>query len=112
MGYLGVDTSLSGRRWIGPDAAVERHAAALAQTTQHPPALCNVLARLGVQDKDVDSYLSPQLRDLLPDPRSLKDMETAAARVVAAALGKQRVAVFADYDVDGCLLYTSDAADE
>ena len=28
-------------------------------------------------------------------------METAAARIVAAALGKQRVAVFADYDVDG-----------
>ena len=104
MGYLGVDTSLSGRRWIGPDAAVERHAAALAQTTQHPPALCNVLARLGVLGIEVDKYLSPQLRDLLPDPRSLKDMETAAARIVAAALGKQRVAVFADYDVDGLSL--------
>jgi single-stranded-DNA-specific exonuclease len=129
LGYLGVDTSLSGRRWIGPDAAVERHAAALAQTKQHPPALCHVLARLGVQDVDVDGYLSPQLRDLLPDPRSLKDMATAAKRIVAAALGKQRVAVFADYDVDGgtsaaqlinwhryfgvdCTLYVPDRIDE
>jgi single-stranded-DNA-specific exonuclease len=129
LGYLGVDTSLSGRRWVGPDPAVERHAAALAQTTQHPPALCNVLAHLGVQDVDVDGYLSPQLRDLLPDPRSLKDTETAAARIVAAALGKQRVAVFADYDVDGgtsaaqlinwyrhfgvqCTLYVPDRIDE
>ena len=56
-------------------------------------------------------------------------METAAARIVAAALGKQRVAVFADYDVDGgtsaaqlinwyrhfgvqCTLYVPDRIDE
>lgn len=107
----------------------ERHSAALAQTTEYPHALCNVLARLGVLPEDVDSYLAPQLRDLLPDPRSLKDMETAAARIVHAALRKQRVAVFADYDVDGgtsaaqlihwyrhfgvtCTLYVPDRIDE
>ena len=129
MGYLGVDTSLTGRRWVGPDEMTERHSAALAQTTEYPHALCNVLARLGVLPKDVDSYLAPQLRDLLPDPRSLKDMETAAARIVHAALRKQRVAVFADYDVDGgtsaaqlihwyrhfgvtCTLYVPDRIDE
>ena len=120
---------MTGRRWVGPDEMTERHSAALAQTTEYPHALCNVLARLGVLPKDVDSYLAPQLRDLLPDPRSLKDMETAAARIVHAALRKQRVAVFADYDVDGgtsaaqlihwyrhfgvtCTLYVPDRIDE
>jgi single-stranded-DNA-specific exonuclease len=41
------------------------------------------------------------LRDLLPDPRSLKDMEKAAARFLTAVEQRQRIAVFADYDVDG-----------
>ena len=37
-------------------------------------------------------FLDPQLRDLLPDPRSLKDMERAAARFLAAVATGQRIA--------------------
>lgn len=99
--FLGVEESLTGRRWIGPTADMERRAEAIAQTSGLPRALCLVLARLGVPQDDVDAYLSPRLRDLLPDPRSLKDMEIAAARFVAAVRRKDRIAVFADYDVDG-----------
>ncbi|MCB1356607.1 MAG: single-stranded-DNA-specific exonuclease RecJ, partial [Maritimibacter sp.] len=47
------------------------------------------------------AFLAPTLRDTLPDPRRLKDMETAAARVLAAVDAREKVAVFADYDVDG-----------
>lgn len=100
-GYLGVDASLTGRRWIGPTAEVERLSEALSQRTDLPPALCQTLARLGVTHDEVDTYLAPTLRDLLPDPRSLRDMEIAAKRLLAAVDGKERIAVFADYDVDG-----------
>ena len=99
--YLGVETSLGGRRWIGPGAEVERHAAAMAQETGLPPALCLVLARLGVAASEAEGYLAPTLRDLMPDPRSLRDMETAAARLLTAVRGAERIAVFGDYDVDG-----------
>ncbi len=57
--------------------------------------------RLGVSADEAESYLTPQLRDLLPDPRSLKDMEPAAARFLQAVEARQKIAVFADYDVDG-----------
>ncbi|APZ51198.1 single-stranded-DNA-specific exonuclease RecJ [Salipiger abyssi] len=101
MSYLGVEASLTGRRWVGPGVEQERQAEALAQQTALPRGLCQVLARLGVDVAEVPGYLEPKLRDLLPDPRSLRDMEVAAARLLAAVSRRERVAVFADYDVDG-----------
>jgi len=99
--YLGIETSLSGRRWIGPGAEIDRLAEAMAQSTALPRPLCQTLARLGVAEVEAEAYLAPQLRDLLPDPRSLKDMEPAASRFLRAVADKQRIAIFADYDVDG-----------
>ena len=101
MSFLGVDTSLSGRRWVGPGGDVDRAAEVLAQRTSLPMAVCQVLARRGVNAEDADAFLAPSLRDLLPDPRSLKDMEKAAARFLLAVDRRQKIAVFADYDVDG-----------
>lgn len=101
MGFLGVEHSLSGRRWIGPSIETDRAAEAMAQDTGLPRALCNVLARMGVEAPDAPKFLEPQLRDLLPDPRSLRDMEKAARRFVAAVDRRDRIAIFADYDVDG-----------
>ncbi|QYX58140.1 single-stranded-DNA-specific exonuclease RecJ [Roseovarius sp. SCSIO 43702] len=101
MSFLDVSASLSGRRWIGPDTETDRLAEALVQDTGHPRALCQVLARFGVTAQDAGGFLAPRLRDLLPDPRSLRDMETAAARILGAARHRERIAIFADYDVDG-----------
>ncbi|MEM0947341.1 MAG: single-stranded-DNA-specific exonuclease RecJ [Pseudomonadota bacterium] len=86
---------------MGPDEQTERHATRLAQDTGLPGAVCHVLARRGIDSADAAGFLTPTLRDLLPDPRSVKDMETAAARLARAVAGGQRIAIFADYDVDG-----------
>lgn len=99
--FLGVEASLTGRRWVGPSAEAERLAEAMAQSGDLPRELCAVLTRLGVAPEDAAAFLAPALRDLLPDPRRLRDMETAAARLNAAVRGRHRVAIFADYDVDG-----------
>ncbi len=99
--FLDVETSLTGRRWIGPGLEAERLAEAMAQVTRLPMALCQTLVARGVIPSDAAAFLAPVLRDLLPDPRSLKDMEPAAARFLRAVNDNQRIAVFADYDVDG-----------
>ncbi|WP_289079913.1 single-stranded-DNA-specific exonuclease RecJ [uncultured Sulfitobacter sp.] len=101
MSFLGVDASLTGRRWVGPGVEVERATEVLVQQTSLPLALCQVLARRGVAAEEAEAFLAPSLRDLLPDPRSLRDMEKAATRFLAAVKARQRIAVFADYDVDG-----------
>jgi single-stranded-DNA-specific exonuclease len=99
--FLGVEASLTGRRWIGPSVEHERLAEAMAQSSGLPLPLCQTLAKRGIAPADVAGFLAPSLRDLLPDPLSLKDMGTAASRFLQAVAAGQRIAIFADYDVDG-----------
>ncbi|MCV6591738.1 MAG: single-stranded-DNA-specific exonuclease RecJ [Silicimonas sp.] len=99
--FLGVDTSLQGRVWTGPSEARLRQSQALEQETGLPEAVCRILAARDVSAAEADAFLDPKLRDLLPDPRQLRDMEKAAARLVAAVSARETIAIFADYDVDG-----------
>ena len=99
--FLNVENSLTGRAWAGPDPALDRLGEALARDAALPLPVARVLAARGVSASDAAAHLDPKLRDLLPDPLALRDMEAAADRLVAAAVGGQRIAVFADYDVDG-----------
>ena len=48
LSFLGVETSLTGRSWIGPGVEQARAGEHLAQETGLPPAVCQVLARRGV----------------------------------------------------------------
>ena len=99
--FLSVESSLTGRRWVGPDPAQDRLAEAMAQETRLPLPLCRILAPRGIAPAGAAAFLAPTLKDLLPDPRSLRDMERAATRFLAAVEARERIAVFADYDVDG-----------
>ena len=98
---MNVDLSLTGRRWSGPAPQAARLAEAMGQITRLPAALCQTLVLRGVSPEGAGAYLSPALRDLLPDPLSLRDMERAAVRLLQAVTLRQRIAIFADYDVDG-----------
>lgn len=99
--FLNVDLSLTGRRWIGPSPELARLATGMAQQTQLPLPLCQILVARQVTPETAAAFLAPQLRDLLPDPLALKDMGKAATRFLAALAARQRIAIFADYDVDG-----------
>ncbi|WP_439140813.1 single-stranded-DNA-specific exonuclease RecJ [Planktotalea sp.] len=99
--FLTVERSLTGRRWVGPDPEVARQAEAMAQSTGFPASICSVLARRAVSPEEAADFLAPTLKNLLPDPRSLRDMEKATKRILAAVKARQKIAVFADYDVDG-----------
>lgn len=99
--FLNVETSLTGRRWIGPAAETDRLAEAMARDTRLPLPLARVLVARGVTSEEAEGFLEPTLRAMLPDPRALKDMERAAARFLAAVKRREKIAVFADYDVDG-----------
>ena len=86
---------------MGALPETDRMAEAIAQATALSRPICQTLARLGVTPETAEIYLSPKLRDLLPDPRGLLDMERAAERFLSAVARGERIAVFADYDVDG-----------
>ncbi len=99
--FLKVEESALGRRWVGPAAEIERAGLAIAQATGAPEVVARVLAARGVLPEAAASYLAPTLRELMPDPSVLKDMDAAAARLVTAVERGEKVALFGDYDVDG-----------
>ncbi|MCY3877974.1 MAG: single-stranded-DNA-specific exonuclease RecJ [Rhodobacteraceae bacterium] len=99
--FLGIEKSVRGHRWVGADAAQDRLALAMAQRTDLPDALCRILVRQGVAPERVSDFLEPTMKNLMPDPSAVLDMDRAVARFIQALDRKERIAVFADYDVDG-----------
>ncbi len=98
--FLGVEHSLGGKRWRAR-LTDERAGLALAQTTGLPEIVARALAARGVDADSLDAFLEPTLRDALPDPSSLRDMDKAVARLIKAINGGERIGIFGDYDVDG-----------
>lgn len=99
--FLGVGSSANKRRWLGLNEACDRASLALAQEHDLPPMLARTLARLGVSGADVPGFLAPSLRELMPDPSILRDMDKATKRIAQAISTQENIAIFADYDVDG-----------
>jgi len=97
---LGVERSLLGRRWQyrphDPDIAAQ-----IAAAVPMPELMARLIAARHDNLKTLDGFLSPSLRDYLPDPSSLAGMDEAASRIADAVAAAEAVAVFADYDVDG-----------
>lgn len=97
---LGVERSLTGRRWVWRHSE-PRMAAALSQQLGLPEIVGRLLATRGVDLDSAGVFLEPTLRALLPDPSALLEMDQASARLADAVQRGETVAVFADYDVDG-----------
>lgn len=100
--FLGVSQSATGRIWLDRlDQRGSARALAIVQRYQLPEMLARVLAGRGVELDAVDDFLDPTIRKLMPDPYTVTQMETAAARIADAAMRNEKVAIFGDYDVDG-----------
>jgi single-stranded-DNA-specific exonuclease len=100
--FLGVVHSVTGRRWKDRlDVRGEARSLAIAQQSGVPELLARVLAGRGVEPDEVQAYLDPTIRRLLPDPFGLSGMREAATRLADAVTRNESVAIFGDYDVDG-----------
>src|SRR5271165_2898075 len=98
--FLGVDRSACGRRWR-LRAGDMPEGQAIAEQLALPEIVGRLLAQRGIDRDHASGFLAPRLRDQLPDPSHLRDMDTAAERLVRAVRERETIAVFGDYDVDG-----------
>jgi single-stranded-DNA-specific exonuclease len=95
-----VARSFSGKRWI-LRACADDDARALERAGNISPFLARLLAGRGVRAEELPGILNPTIKQLLPDPSTLKDMDKAVARAREALDRHEKIAVFGDYDVDG-----------
>jgi len=97
---LAVERSVCGRRWRLREGDVSQ-GLAIAERLAVPEIVGRLLAQRGIDHDHAPAFLAPRLRDQLPDPSHLRDMELAAARLVRAVREGETIGVFGDYDVDG-----------
>jgi len=63
--------------------------------------ISKLIAIRKIKVADVNLFLKPKIKNLIPDPFILKDMEKAVSRTIESIQKKNKIGIFGDYDVDG-----------
>lgn len=92
--------SVSGQRWIYQKAD-ENTVELLTQQLGLSYAACRALVVRGVRLENAQNFLDPKIKNLMPDPSCLKDMDKAVAFMADLIETKEKVGIIGDYDVDG-----------
>src|SRR5271155_569720 len=83
--FLGVERSVCGRRWR-LRAADSRVGETIALQLGLPEIVGRLLTQRDIGLEHAPGFLAPRLRDQLPDPSQLRDMDVASGRLVRAVL--------------------------
>lgn len=97
--FAGNLSALS-KKWYEKPAD-SRTSLVLSQLFNLSPFVGRLLAARQLTPETAGDYLNPTLKQLMPDPSHLKDLDKGIARVVKAIQSQEKIAVFGDYDVDG-----------
>lgn len=95
-----ADRGVSGRVWQLREADAQL-ALAISQRLGVAEVIGRTLAVRGVGLDEAPAFLAPRLRDWLPDPSTLDDLDLAVGRLAEAVIAGERIGVLGDYDVDG-----------
>lgn len=97
---LDVNNSYSGNKW-SLRTKNEELISSIQKDSQIDYITARIIAGRKIDLADVQDFLNPSLRKLLPDPSSMQDMDKAAKIIFNAIKGNKKITIFADYDVDG-----------
>ncbi|WP_108879392.1 single-stranded-DNA-specific exonuclease RecJ [Anderseniella sp. Alg231-50] len=98
--FLGVERSITGRRWI-PRLQSDRMAQAISQQANVSDIMGRILAARGVLPETAAGFLEPTLRDLMPPAAHMMDVDAGASRLADAVMAGEAIGLIGDYDVDG-----------
>ena len=86
-----------------PSPEEKKAAEALGNKMSISPILAQILIKRGITTESAAKrFFRPQLNDLI-NPFLMKDMDVAVDRLNDAMGRKERILVYGDYDVDGCI---------
>jgi single-stranded-DNA-specific exonuclease len=60
-----------------------------------------LLAIRNIKKEELQDFLNPVIKNILPNPNLLLDMEKTAKRTISAFVNDEKIGIFGDYDVDG-----------
>ncbi len=98
--FLGVAKSIRNQSWLDR-LSNSRNALTISQRYGLSEIIGRILAARDVGIDEVDVWLNPTLRELMPSPDTVVDLIKGAGRVVEALANDEQIAIIGDYDVDG-----------
>ena len=98
---FGVEQSVSGASWIAPKKAKENLKDLFKQEFDLTEAMSELLVNRNFNIEELSNFFDPKIKNLMPDPLVLKDMDKTINRLLKAILDKETIGIFGDYDVDG-----------
>ena len=60
-----------------------------------------LLSIRNIKKEEINSFLNPSIKNFLPNPNNLLDMDKSTLRTVEAITNNEKIGIFGDYDVDG-----------
>jgi single-stranded-DNA-specific exonuclease len=93
-------SSVTGKNWV-----YKKFDSSIVSDLVEKHSLTELAAKLlSIRKNNIDnfeSFLNPKIKNLLPNPSSLKDMNIAIDRTYKSIVNTDTIGIFGDYDVDG-----------
>ena len=87
-----VEKSMLGQAWVLPTYSDDNFPGA-------DDLVLKILKARGVEN--ADRFLNPSIKEYMPNPSVLYDMDNAARIIADAVVAGDKIAIYGDYDVDG-----------
>jgi single-stranded-DNA-specific exonuclease len=78
-----------------------RNSLLIQQQFKLPEAVANILSSKEILIDEIENFLHPTLKQTLPNPLLLLDMQQAVDLTIKKIRQKEKIIIFGDYDVDG-----------
>ena len=92
--------SVSGKNWILKDF-IQEDVSFLKDNFNLDEITSKLLSIRKIKRNDISSFLNPSIKNFLPNPNILLDMEKTTLRLLSAINNNEKIGIFGDYDVDG-----------
>ena len=92
--------SVSGKKWVFKKYSEDK-SNFLKENFLLDEITSKLLSIRKIKNEEIKSFLNPSIKNFLPNPYNLVDMEKSTLRTFNAINFKEKLGIFGDYDVDG-----------
>ncbi len=92
--------SVTGKKWIYKNSDTDK-VRKIKETFNLDEISAKLISQRNIELNELSNFINPQLKNTLPNPNILKDMDKSVLKTVGLIKKNKRLGIFGDYDVDG-----------
>ena len=92
--------SVTGKKWIYKNSDTDK-IRKIKETFNLDEISAKLISQRNIELNELSNFINPQLKNTLPNPNILKDMDKSVLKTVDLIKKNKRLGIFGDYDVDG-----------